>query len=188
MDVDRNNYEFEKAVGEHFAYLQDFGFAVSNSSPTIVSFTRGDVSVTIFHGRSSYEVGAEVGFEATSYSVGELIRLSDKVAGAEFRNPAATTTEVVAASVAMTADLMKRYGQEAIAGDRATFDELAQLRNAWGQQYELEVRAYQVRPKAEVAFRSGDYGAAALLYQSIRPLLTPVEVAKLELAERKSKI
>ena len=186
-DVDRKNYQFEMTTTENFEYLQKFGFVISNSLPTIVSYSKGDVVVNIFHGRSSYEVGLEACLDGVGYSISEIIRLSDPTAAAEFRNSTATSPESISTSIAQMADLMRRYGVKVLDGDRATFEALAKLRQDWSRQYELEVRAGQIRPQADEAFRSKNYSAAALLYESIKPLLTPAEMAKLELAAHRAK-
>ena len=43
-----------------------------------------------------------------------------------------------------------------------------------------------MRPKAEEAFRNGDYRRAAELYEEIVPRLTPAEAKKLALARKRA--
>ena len=50
----------------------------------------------------------------------------------------------------------------------------------------LDSKAYQIRPKAEAAFRRGDYKEAVKLYSSIEAALSSIERKKLELAKNKS--
>jgi len=43
----------------------------------------------------------------------------------------------------------------------------------------------QLRPKADDAFRRGDYREAAELYERIQPRLTPAEKKKLSIARQR---
>ena len=52
----------------------------------------------------------------------------------------------------------------------------------WAQRYALEVRAQQVKPRAETAFREKRYAEAAELYGSIAEALSPTELKKLSFA------
>ena len=49
----------------------------------------------------------------------------------------------------------------------------------------MDVLAEQLRPKADAAFRSGDYHQAAELYQKIRPRLSDSGLKKLALAKKR---
>ena len=50
----------------------------------------------------------------------------------------------------------------------------------------LDSKAYQIRPKADAAFRRGDYKEAVKLYSSIEPALSSLERKKLKLAKKKA--
>jgi hypothetical protein len=84
------------------------------------------------------------------------------------------------------ADLVRRYGERALHGDPAFFALLRQQRKEWTKKYAFEVLCRQVRPKAEAAFREGRYREAAELYREIRAGLTPAEIKKLAIAEKRS--
>jgi membrane peptidoglycan carboxypeptidase len=59
-------------------------------------------------------------------------------------------------------------------------------RKKWAQSYALDILEEQVRPKAEDAFRRGDYSVATNLYESIQERLSRAEAKKLSLARKRS--
>jgi hypothetical protein len=54
-------------------------------------------------------------------------------------------------------------------------------------EYALDVLVNQLRPKAEEAFRRGDYRNAAELYERIRSRLTAAELKKLAIATERDR-
>lgn len=72
------------------------------------------------------------------------------------------------------------------AEDDARREEQDKNRAAGAIQMAARSIANSVRPRAEAAFRSGRYEAAAELYSLIREVLTPSELKKLDLALRRS--
>jgi hypothetical protein len=84
------------------------------------------------------------------------------------------------------ADLVRRYGERALRNDPACYEVLRQQQKVSVEQYWLDMRCRQVRPKAEAAFREGRYREAAELYREIRAGLTPTEIKKLAIAEKRS--
>ena len=83
---------------------------------------------------------------------------------------------------------MKHYGTAALRGDPLFFSELEKKRKVWADDYWLDGLARQLRPKAEEAFRRGDYTAAVDLYDRIRTRLSPAEIKKLAIAKERSRV
>ena len=183
---DRTRLNFANAVSEKFSFLGDLGFTEVESLPTIVRFRHGDLEVHVYHGRQSFEIGFEVVRQGTQYSMSELIRTNDPETAERYRNYAATTAEGIAEGLTQLEGLVKRYCERALRGDPEFFATLTNQRKAWAEGYELDVLAKQLRPKADTAFRSGDYRQAAELYEKIRPRLSAAEVKKLELAKERA--
>lgn len=182
---DRVHLNFERAARKSFAFLNDLGFAEIESSPTLIRYRKHGTEVDVYHGRQSYEIGAGVSAFGTRYALSAIIRATDPAAAKQYRYPAATTPEGVAAGLKELGTLMKRYGMGALSGNPQFFSELAEQRKAWSEEYALDVLAEQVRPKADDAFRRGDYSTAAELYARIRSRLSPAEIKKLNLAEER---
>lgn len=183
---ERTRLNFADAVSKHFAFLGGLGFSELESLPTLVRYGRGDLEVAIYHGRQSFEIGFEITRSGTRYSVEELIRIDNPEVAAQYRNYQTTTPHGIAEGLAQLEGLVKQYGGRALSGDPEFFAALDQQRKSWAEGYALDVLAGQLRPKAEAAFRSGDYRRAADFYERIRPRLSAAELKKLALAKERA--
>ena len=183
---DRTRLRFANAVRERFAFLGDLGFSEVESLPTIVRYRKGDLEVDVYHGRQSYEIGLGIAREGTRYSLGEIIRVTDSDAAARYRNCATTTAEGIAKGLMLLEELAKRYGERALRGDPEFFVTLENLRKAWAHAYALDVLAGQLRPKADAAFRRGDYREAAEFYERVYSCLSATELKKLAIAKERA--
>lgn len=183
---ERTRLNFADAVSKHFAFLGGLGFSEVESLPTLVRYGRGDLEVAIYHGRQSFEIGFEITRSGTRYSIEELIRIAHPEVAAQYRNYQTTTPQGVAEGLAQLEGLVKQYGERALSGDPVFFAALDQQRKSWAEGYALDVLAGQLRPKAEAAFRSGDYRQAADLYERIRARLSAAELKKLALAKERA--
>jgi hypothetical protein len=117
----------------------------------------------------------------------ELIRAADRDTERKYRNAVATTQSSLTEGLARSAELVKRYRQRALRGDPEFFVVLGHQRQSWADEYAVEVIERQIHPRADEAFRRGNYREAAELYERIRPALTPVELKKLEIAKERSR-
>lgn len=184
---ERTRLNFAGAVRKRFAFLGDHGFTETESLPTIVRYRKGDLEIDVYHGRQSFEVGFGIARQGVRYSLSELIRAADPAAAEQYRNEAANTPKGIAKAVAHLQESVKRFGERALQGDAEYFSALELQRKSWGDGYALDVLEAQVRPKAEAAFREGDYRQAAELYERIRARLSVVELKKLALARERSR-
>lgn len=184
---DRSHLNFEKQAREAFAFLGDLGFSEAEVLPTLIRYQNDGIEVDVYHGRQSYEIGAGVTAFGIRYTMSEIIRAVDPEVAKRYRNPMATTQEVLAAGLAELGALMKRYGGAALRGDPQFFAMLGQHRKQWTEEYALDVLASQLRPQADEAFRRRDYARAAELYVRIQARLGPAEIKKLTLAKERSK-
>jgi hypothetical protein len=183
--LDRPQFHFAPRVQSTFKFLEYYGFTQVEASGTLVLYRRRDVDIDVYHGRQSYEIGAGVAVSGTRYAMSEIMRVADPGATRTYRSKVATTPDEVAASLEELGASMRRYATPLLQDDRQFLSRLASQRQHWADDYALEVLASQVRPQAEEAFRRGDYPRAAELYGRIRDCLTPAELKKLHLAEKK---
>lgn len=184
----RDGLDFANAVRSAFAFVHMRGFSEVEVGPTIVRFESRSLQLTIYHGRSSHEIRVEIGLKGTSargYSLSEVIRLADEAEGRKFRNPLFATREGVWQGVATVAVLLKKFGEALLNGDQDRFFQLDEQRKRWSETYARDVLAEQLRPSANEAFREGRYGEAANLFERIKARLSPVELQKLEVANRR---
>lgn len=182
---ERTRLNFANAVRERFAFLDDLGFSEVESLPTLVRYRKDDLEVTLYHGRSSFELGFEICRNNTRFSISELIGVADSEAAERYRNYAATTLGGIAAGLTQLEELVRRYGDRALRGDPAFFTILEDHRKSWAEEYSIDVLARQLRPKAQAAFQQGNYREAAELYERIRPRLSTAEEKKLVLAKER---
>lgn len=188
MEIGRERWRlnFVDAVRKQFAFLGEYGFTETESLPTLVRYRKGDLEIDVYHGRQSFEVGFGITHQGKRYSLSEFICVADPAAGERYRNEAARTPDGVAEILTHLQQSVKRYGERALQGDVEYFSALDAQGKLWRERYALDVLAGQVRPKAEAAFRDGDYQRAAELYEKIRPCLSAVELKKLTFARKRA--
>jgi hypothetical protein len=191
MDQSRAGLDFPAAVRNAFAFVKDLGFREVGADATIVRYATEWVLLTIYHGRSSYELGVEVALvnaerREPGYTLNEFFRLAsaEDATHEELKSYCATTAAEVAIGVGKLASLAKVYLPTALRGDEGIFEALARQRQAWATGFAADVAYRQLSPKAAAAFREGKYREAAELYESIRNRLSSAELAKLEYAKQ----
>lgn len=184
---------FPQAVKEFCSFLEsEYHFRIKRLDETFVRYESENVFVEIYHGRVSREIGLEFGLLTSRgtlgrHSIGKLILLNDPENYRNYRYFATQTPEGVKKGVSQISNLLKSYGHQALLGNGDFFDQLKTLGKKIIHNRIDEDRAERIRPQAEEAFRSGDYGKAAELYGSIEPSLTPTEAKKLAFARSKLK-
>ncbi|MBK6286719.1 MAG: hypothetical protein IPJ33_14400 [Gammaproteobacteria bacterium] len=183
---ERMRLNFGNAVRMKFSRLINLGFIEVESLPTIVRYQKDDLEIRIYHGRKSFEIGFEICHQGSCYSISELIRAIDSEAADRYRNYTATTSEAIGKGLTQLEQLVLRYAERALQSDPVFFEELEADRRAWAEGYSLDVLAELLRPKADAAFRSGNYLKAAELYERICPRLSAAELKKLAIAKERA--
>jgi hypothetical protein len=180
--------DFIRTVAEAFGWLHGLGYAISEKGPSIVRFTNQSTLITVYHGRSSGEVGVEVSKreaeDAERFSMSELIRLAEPKAADAYRNPIAISTDELRKAVDSQSERLQHYGERVLRGESGIWYELQAQRKKWSQEFAAEVLAAQVRPIAAEAFRERDYDRVVELLSKIEGQLTPSEKQRLEYARR----
>lgn len=186
MYTDREDLQFPQTVARVFSFLHDYGFQQVEATPTFVRYHCGNLEARVYHGRHSYELGFEIGHGEEMFSLRTLIRFHDPSAAVRYHSPMVGTPSAVAKFLQQIADLVRRYGERALRNDHTYYEELRQQHQVTMERYWLDIRCSQVRPKAEAAFREGRYQEVTKLYREIQAALTPAEVKKLAIAEKRS--
>lgn len=187
IDENRANLNFQNIAKHEFLFLKNLGFMEVEETSTIISYTKADMVVNIFHGRQSYEIDFEIIFKEIKFSLYDLMRSIDKELVQNYRIPAATTQEGVTNIVKSIAGLVRQYCLIALGGDSKFFSQLEEKRKLWVDEYWLKMKADQLRPKANEAFHNQNYPKAFELFREIESCLTPSELKKMEIAEREMK-
>jgi hypothetical protein len=187
--AERRSLGFSKEARELFSFLEvQWEFKCVRQENTFVRYESADVYVNVYHGRSSFEIGVEIGNKSSehSFNLEALVALFDKELSLEYWAAGGRTAKAVRRALKKQAEGLSRYGGSALSGHQSIFDRLEQLRTDRSAAMVLDSKAYQIRPKAEAAFRSGDYKEAVKLYSSIEAALSPIERKKLQLAKNKA--
>ena len=191
--TDRSYFRFPEEVKANCNYLvANHGFRCLVAEASLVRYESDCIFINVYHGRSSCEIGLEIGRVVSvgeleeAYNISWLIKLIDPAKAADYRLFVATTPDLVKKGVSQLCELFKKYVGKALFADESAFELLEKKKEAWKEFYEKEVLADQVRPKANEAFHNKNYSEAVFLYESIRSELTPAELKKMEYARKYS--
>lgn len=186
---DRVTLGFASEVMSAFEFLLGIGFEVACEKVTKVEFSGRALTVTIYHGRSSYEVGCELyGMDGAGYDAAEFMALSSPSSFAAYTKYVALTLEGIRAALGQLSELFHEFVLPHITNSSissATWNALADYRRRWRHSYAEEVRVSQLKEQAHAAFAARDYPRAALLYGGMVEHLTKVERLKLAFARKR---
>lgn len=202
---DRSQLRFEEAVLSAFAFLTapSHAFRCVTSESTIVRYESTDVFVTIYHGRSSYELGCEIGLLTgqgdaglgkggdedpleEGFTIWEIARLEGAPGIDERTFLQASTAERVERLVPQLAELVRTYAPRALRGDAAYYASLSQARTSWFENYMTDSRLKRARADVARAWQSKNYAEVVRLLEPLSDELTPAEYKKLEYARKHS--
>jgi hypothetical protein len=186
VNRNRARLNFPEVVADRFTFLTDYSFARVHMDPTLVVYRNGNLTINIYHGRGSFEVGFEICPDNERYSMSQIIRAIDPTVAEQYRNRSAATPPEVQSAVDRLAALVSQYADRALRNDPTVFEVLRRQQAAWAETYAMDVLEQQVRPKAEAAFREGHYKEAAELYDRIHERLSPAELMKLDISRKRS--
>lgn len=175
---------FSKQVIDAFSFLHEHGFRLTEVLPTLVTYVGNGITIDVYYGRSSFEIGVGASFRGVRYSLSGIIDVMAPGVGKSYKIVASRTSEDVASAVANAAELVKEYLIPNVLGSGEFWNLMERARKQAEVEYELETLAAQLRPRADDAFARHDYATAAELYARILPSLSEVERKKLAYARR----
>lgn len=202
---DRSQLRFEESVLSAFAFLTApaYGFKCAASDVTLVRYESANTFVNIYHGRSSYELGCEIGMLAgrdtaalgheseedhpeEGFSIWEIARL-EGASGIDDRTfLQASTAERVEQLVPQLAQVVRTYASRALRGDTAYYASLRQARTTWFENYIADSRLERARADVAHAWQGKNYAEVVRLFEPLSDELTPAEYKKLEYARKRS--
>lgn len=187
---DRERLGFKEQVLKHFNYLtEEYGFRCVEAKVTFVRYESKEVFVNVYHGRSSFELGFEIGlllkncdnFER-KVTLSEIMELAGE-ADSSFCQ--ASNKEGVEKCVSKIAGLVRQHAVNALKGDRSTFELLFDIQHQKSDRYIKSMELERMREKAEEAWHSKKYHEVVKTYEPFKGDLTPSEMKKLEYARKK---
>jgi hypothetical protein len=189
---DHDQLGFVAEVTSAFRFLStDYGFRCIRIDPSFVRYESSLTFINIYHGRRSSELGVEIGklenisgLQENWYTIGEVLDLIGVRKKLGFTFFQASTRERVQMLVPKLAEYVKEYAKPILEGNLQIFERLHDLRHKKSEEYIKDMRLSQIREEAEKVWHKKDYAKLVELYNSMKDDLTPVEVKKLEYAQK----
>jgi len=192
----RDRLGFVDAVRRSFGFLtSEFGFTIVTQTPTMVRFEGDRAVVQVFHGRSSYTLGVEIGLKTppqgreVRYSLRELVTLDKNIADVNYGEYQISSAAKLPAFVEQLAELTRLVAVKALEGDREIFESLAEQQHREGRVLTDASTAMSLRERAGNAWQSRDFASVVEVYTALASLETvemkQSETARLEYASRK---
>jgi hypothetical protein len=172
---------FVALVTKHFAFLLRLGCAVVRREDTFVRFESDTVFVNVYHGRSSYQVGLELGRiqESEKYSLYEVL---SAVAPGDLQRARCQTTDpdVLGQCLAAIADTVEQNCKTLLAGDPAAFEHLRSVVSPMRQAATIQAQFGAIIDRADRAWDAKDLERAAALYEKAIPGLDETRTRRLQ--------
>jgi hypothetical protein len=174
---------FAAAVRAAFGFLEAMGFAVVDEQATFVRYEADDRFVNVFHGRSSYELGVEIGRRVRRHGISvearyplSYVMALDHPDEAGFRTFATSRPDRLPAFVGQLATLTRQFGHDALCGRPDVFGRLAALAKRRSDALQQSWRAADLRRAADAAWRARDWGRVVEAYAEMAAELDTVEM------------
>lgn len=155
-----------------FTFLLRTGFSVVRREPTRLVFESDEVFVNVYHGRSSYQVGLEIGRleDGDKYSLHEILAA---VAPTEEERARCQTSdpEVLGRCLSSIADVVARTCGSLLAGDAGAFENLGAAVAPRRKAVTLDAEFGAILDRADQAWEAKELGRAQELYQKAMPAL-----------------
>ena len=170
--------------------MKKYGLKLVQEEVTLVRYQSEKVTLNVYHGRGSYELGTEferVEFPGKKFSLYDMLKWA-KGAGKIEEIPTggyqASSRENVQRLVAQLAELVNKYAEPLLQGDAETYQTLQEQQSHDAAEYTKEVRLRAVRKQAETAWLNKDYEILLSLYRDMQGDLTPSEFMRFQYAEK----
>lgn len=178
----RRRLGFSEAVVREFEFVQStYDFCLIEESETLVRYESKRLFLKIFHGRSSYEIGIELGElsnPAVHYGLPSLISaLADGHTGrTSFQ---ASERQAVENCVAEVARIVKLHCTAALTGDREALRMVRNVAQEESRRLTLWAQYGAIIDKADRAWESKNLRLATDLYQEAQPALDKTRTRRL---------
>jgi hypothetical protein len=180
---------FAEAVKASFAFVENYGLTLIQEEVTLVRYRSDRVILTVYHGRSSYEIGiqfARVESSGDAFSLYEVAKWAKNGRIEEMPTVGCQTSsrDGVQKFVPQLAETVRQYGEPLLRGDDTAYRAIGEQRSRDATEYTREVHLGAIRRKAETAWQKKDYEELIGLYGGVKDFLTKSELMKLHYAEK----
>jgi len=172
------------------ALTDKLGFAIVESGASRVRFERPGVFVNVYHGRSSYEVGVEIGRPSQAsevdrpFDLAELIAAADPAAARRYRRPQASDRTSLRNVLNEAAAQLFEYGTAALRGAPEAFDALGRVRVEQTKDFGRTMRQEDARARLQECWNRKDYERVIAALDMLRGDMTQAEAKKYEYARK----
>jgi len=172
---------FVNLVLRAFAFLLRLGFVVARRDGTFVRFEKENVFVNVYHGRSSYQVGLELGrvHESDIYSLHELLSAMTP-ADIEQARCQTTDPEMLERCLSSIAATIEQRCGHLLTGDVNAFEKLDAAVAPRRRAATLQAQFGAVIDRADKAWEAKEFSKAAALYEKSEPGLDETRMRRLE--------
>lgn len=188
--VYRVDLRFPEMVQKYFAFLEARNFRCVKTLMTFVRFESPSLFVNVYHGRSSFEIGAELGIIGEHdkvgnypYSLSALLEVARYPKAEEYRDFATHTPEGVNEGVKLVSRLFQDYVVP-ILNNPELFELLKEQRKVRTEKYFKKEKLYYLRRDLDKAWLAKDYPKVVEILSPVRKDLDLVQIKKLEYAEK----
>lgn len=189
----RAGLRFPEMVHKYFSFLELHGFHCVKSLSTYVRFESPPLFINIYHGRSSFEIGVELGVIGEHdkvgnypYSLSALLEVARYPKAEEYRDFATHTPDGVNEGVKIESELFKNFVLP-ILNNPDLFELLKEQRKVRTEKYFKKEKLFYLRRDLDKAWLAKDYPRVVELLRPARKDLDIVQIKKLEYAENRLK-
>jgi hypothetical protein len=180
----RGRLGFGVAVSESFRFLLDRGFELRELSDTYARYESDRRLVRVFHGRSSYELGVEVGRwivvdgvrREQIFPLRDIVSLAVDPASVGYGGTSATAAETVRKFTGQLAGWTQQFASGLLDNGDEVFEQLCERNASLGETSRDAQRATLIRSRADAAWRERDFATVINAYKEIDLELTGVEL------------
>lgn len=191
MSVNRVNIDFSIKVKDIFKFLvSKYNFRLIEEVETFVRYESDTVFINFYHGRSSFEIGVEMGL--LKHEGDSRFRLPTIMAALapEYKERVffqANESKVVEKCLIKVSELLQKYCIALIKGDESTFLKVSVQQQLEGAKLHEEYTINPVKEDADKAWHEKRYADVVKLYSSVEHYLTNTEKKRLEFARKHHK-
>lgn len=192
-DLERESFGFKEKVLSEFEFLvRNYGYSCVQANPTFVRFESKKVFVNVYHGRSSYILGFEIGLlgdkihgQELKITLDSILRAKDVSLGTKSIILQASTEPSLNKCVKQLAGVIRENITEELLGKDDALTELFTVQERISDNYLRDMDLGYLRNKVASAWAKKDFQEVIDLYQLMINDLNPLEIKRLEYAKKK---
>lgn len=171
---------FTKIAEKAFAFLLGMGFNLVRREATLLRFETENVFLTVYHGRSSYQIGVELGRAKHNdlYSLHEVLSAVAPL-HLEHARYQAVETKTLEQGLLAIAEIIKIHCHSLLTGDPKAFDHLHAVVTPLRLAVTAQAQFGAIIDRADKAWEAKDLNQAQALYEKASSALDEMRARRL---------